>query len=159
MVYSSSCLPYRKCGRDDRALLSLTRLRVNHPECSAIMYLIDWGIPDMNTIIMPESSQRELFSRWRLWYNMVYLLPRLPDWHPMPNRTICRSYQSADKYLHKPGISFTSNCCPWLASLYSWQDKNGKCLWCSISIISTVYWSETLLAGSVYHVESIPVKW
>lgn len=34
---------------------------LNHPECSAIMHLIDLGMPDMNTALSQVSSQPELF--------------------------------------------------------------------------------------------------
>lgn len=113
----------------------------------------------MNTVLSPESSQPELFPLAVMAQHSC-LLPETTGLTPYAQRTIRRAINLLDKYLRQPGMSFTSSTAArdWLR--YSWQDKNGKCLWCSISITSTVYWRvKRYLPVRLTMSRSIPVRW
>ncbi len=94
----------------------------------------------MNTVLSPESSQPELFPL-AIMAQHGCLLPATSGLTPYAQRTIRRAINLLDKYRASPVYPLPLVLLPVTGFGYIWQDKNGKCLWCSISITSTVYWS------------------
>ena len=110
----------------------------------------------MNTVLCPESSQRELFPL-TVMAQHGYLLPATSGLTPYAQRTIRRAINLLDKYLRQPGISFTSSIAArdWLRLQLAGQERE---------VFMVLYLdnqhrlleSETLFAGSVYHVQVHP---
>ncbi|EOG5308387.1 DNA repair protein RadC [Salmonella enterica] len=110
----------------------------------------------MNTALSPLSSQPELFPL-AIMAQHGCLLPATSGFTPYAQRTIRRAINLLDKYLHQPGISFTSSAAArdWLRLHLAGQERevfmvlyldNQHCL----------LESETLFAGSINHVQVHP---
>lgn len=110
----------------------------------------------MNTILCPESSQRELFPLTVMAQHGCQL-PATSVLTPYAQQTIRRAINLLDKYLRQPGISFTSSTVArdWLRLKLARQERevfmvlyldNQHCL----------LESETLFAGSINHVQVHP---
>lgn len=78
----------------------------------------------MNTVLCPESSQRELFPL-TVMAQHGYLLPATSGLTPYAQRTIRRAINLLDKYLRQPGISFTSSIAArdWLRLQLAGQER------------------------------------
>ncbi len=110
----------------------------------------------MNTALSPESSQRELFPL-TVMPRQGCLLPATYGLTPYAQRTIRRAINLLDKYLHQPGIPFTSSAAArdWLRLQLAGQERE---------VFMVLYLdnqhrlleSETLFAGSVNHVHVHP---
>ena len=110
----------------------------------------------MNTVLCPESSQRELFPL-TVMAQHGYLLPATSGLTPYAQRTIRRAINLLDKYLRQPGISFTSSIAArdWLRLQLAGQERE---------VFMVLYLdnqhrlleSETLFAGSINHVQVHP---
>ncbi|MCK6689661.1 DNA repair protein RadC [Klebsiella quasipneumoniae] len=110
----------------------------------------------MNTVLCPESSQRELFPL-NVMPRRGCLLPATSGLTPYAQRTIRRAINLLDKYLRQPGIAFSSSTVArdWLRLKLAGQERevfmvlyldNQHCL----------LESETLFAGSINHVQVHP---
>lgn len=97
------------------------------------------GIPNMNTALSPLSSQPELFPL-AIMAQHGCLLPATSGLTPYAQRTIRRATTCWINICASPVYPLPPVLLPVTGFGYIWQDKNGKCLWCSISITSTVYW-------------------
>lgn len=110
----------------------------------------------MNTVLCPESSQRELFPL-TIMPRQGCLLPATSGLTPYAQRTIRRAINLLDKYLRQPGIPFTSSTAArdWLRLQLAGQERE---------VFMVLYLdnqhhlleSETLFAGSVNHVQVHP---
>ncbi|HCM9091628.1 TPA: DNA repair protein RadC [Enterobacter kobei] len=110
----------------------------------------------MNTVLCPESSQRELFPL-NVMPRQGCLLPVTSGLTPYAQRTIRRAINLLDKYLRQPGIPFTSSAAArdWLRLQLAGQERE---------VFMVLYLdnqhrlmeSETLFAGSVNHVQVHP---
>jgi len=110
-------------------------------------------MPDMNTSLSPVSSQSELFPLTVMAPHGC-LLPAASGLTPYAQRTIRRAINLLDKYLHQPGIAFTSSTAArdWLRLQLVRQERE---------VFMVLYLdnqhrlleSETLFAGSVNHVQ------
>ncbi|CAM6327372.1 RadC family protein [Citrobacter portucalensis] len=110
----------------------------------------------MNTVLCPESSQRELFPL-TVMPRQGCLLPATSGLTPYAQRTIRRAINLLDKYLRQPGIPFTSSTAArdWLRLQLAGQERE---------VFMVLYLdnqhrlleSETLFAGSVNHVHVHP---
>lgn len=113
----------------------------------------------MNTALSPLSSQPELFPLTVVAQHGC-MLPATSGLTPYAQRTIRLAINLLDKYLRQPGISLTSSTAArdWLRLQLAGQERE---------VFMVLYLdnqhrlleSETLFAGSVNHVESIPVRW
>ncbi|VAE57882.1 DNA repair protein RadC [Enterobacter hormaechei] len=110
----------------------------------------------MNTVLCPESSQRELFPL-TVMPRQGCLLPATSGLTPYAQRTIRRAINLLDKFLRQPGIPFTSSTAArdWLRLQLAGQERE---------VFMVLYLdnqhrlleSETLFAGSVNHVQVHP---
>lgn len=113
----------------------------------------------MNIALSPVSSQPELFPLAVMAQHSC-LLPATSGLTPYAQRTIRRAINLLDKYLRQPGMSFISSTAArdWLRLQLAGQERE---------VFMVLYLdnqhrlleSETLFAGSVNHVQSIPVRW
>lgn len=110
----------------------------------------------MNTVLCPESSQRELFPL-NVMPRQGCLLPATSGLTPYAQRTIRRAINLLDKYLRQPGIPFTSSTAArdWLRLQLAGQERE---------VFMVLYLdnqhrlleNEALFAGSVNHVQVHP---
>ncbi|MDM2747358.1 DNA repair protein RadC [Citrobacter sp. Cu231] len=110
----------------------------------------------MNTVLCPESSQRELFPL-NVMLRQGCLLPATSGLTPYAQRTIRRAINLLDKYLRQPGIPFTSSTAArdWLRLQLAGQERE---------VFMVLYLdnqhrlleNEALFAGSVNHVQVHP---
>lgn len=92
----------------------------------------------MSTALSPVSSQPELFPL-AIMARHGCLLPATSGLTPMPNAPFVVPSTCWINICASPVYPLPLVLLPVTGFGYIWQDKNGKCLWCSISITSTVY--------------------
>lgn len=110
----------------------------------------------MNTVLSPESSQRELFPLTVMPRHSC-LLPATSVLTPYAQRTIRRAINLLDKYLRQPGIAFTSSTTArdWLRLLLAGQEREVFMV-LYLDSQHCLLESETLFAGSINHVQVHP---
>lgn len=110
----------------------------------------------MNTVLCPESSQRELFPLTVMPRHSC-LLPATSVLTPYAQRTIRRAINLLDKYLRQPGIAFTSSTAArdWLRLLLAGQEREVFMV-LYLDSQHCLLESETLFAGSINHVQVHP---
>ncbi|EFE6861226.1 hypothetical protein GFB19_13140 [Escherichia coli] len=110
----------------------------------------------MNTALSPQSSQPELFPL-AIMAQRGGLLPATSGLTPYAQRTIRRAINLLDKYLRKPGISFTSSTAArdWLRLQLARQERE-MFMVLYLDNQHRLLESETLFAGSVNHVQVHP---
>lgn len=110
----------------------------------------------MNTVLCPESSQRELFPL-NVMPRRGCLLPETSGLTPYAQRTICRAINLMDKYLRQPGIPFTSSTAArdWLRLQLAGQGREVFMV-LYLDNQHRLLGSETLFAGSINHVQVHP---